>query len=365
MKARLSPSTFDTSGQKINTSSHVVYSSIILVIITLLQVPASCLSDLSSSASTSSIEPSAPTDLKVVAVSSSSAELTWKEATSPISIVAYVISYKISGTPKELQTVSNTTRVILDKLYPLKKYTVTVRAFNTQTSGKSSAPVEFETREDVPSGIPSLDLKPVSPTVLRVSWRKLPLATARGQIIKYEIHYRIHSLLTPHPTFLVQETVPSDAAVDNNSEEYLLENLKSGVKYDVRVVPATSVGFPTDDAILTWSSVEMPTGGSFPINSLHSNNTSDTNSSNPDDPFHHDNINSTHPKDPLNNNQPKHVPENHIKDDREASRDLMIVQNMLLWILASAGSLFILILVVVCVAYRRRYLSLFRIVNFS
>ena len=331
---------FVTSCQKVRLGRRHALSTFLLLLTTIcsLIIPFSCLNTVAVDTSTREVT-SAPTDLRLVSITSSTAELEWKEPIHPstTSIVAYVINYKPRDSPKsELQVVSNTTRVTLDRLSALRKYLVTVSAFTNKAPGNSSPPFEFETKEDVPSGIPSLVLKPVSPTVLRIQWRKPHLDTTRGQIVKYEIQFRIHSLRTSSPNFRVQDMVPSEKS--DHFLEVDLDNLMPGGKYDVRVVPATAAGLPTDESILKWSMIEMP----LPLASLNETQP-DFNSSTSN---HHD---ITQSQNPLNSNR---VPESN--EDDSASRDLMFVQNLLLWILASAAFLFVLILIVVCVAYRRR-----------
>lgn len=42
----------------------------------------------------------------------------------------------------------------------------------------------------VPTGAPSVQVTPTSPTVLLVTWKKLPPEQAQGTIVGYKIHWR-------------------------------------------------------------------------------------------------------------------------------------------------------------------------------
>lgn len=196
-------------------------------------------------------QPRPPHILQLEPLSSTSVRLHFQPAEPPgelSQIKAYTIHYTAAG-GQELQHVSPNTSVVIDNLIPFTNYSFYVRAYGNSASEPSA--ISFvQTKEDVPVRSPKIDLAAISPTALRVSWLSLPPALARGQVTKYEIHYKKRSQTAYHVTDIA----------DGRIESYVLEDLQPSLKYDVRVLAGTSAGFPkvSEGHLWPWTTIEMP-----------------------------------------------------------------------------------------------------------
>ncbi|XP_045585005.1 protogenin B isoform X2 [Procambarus clarkii] len=191
--------------------------------------------------------PHPPQNLHYVVLSSTSVLLTWDPVYPPSDkIKAYSIHYSQSeGSGIERQAVSQNASHLLESLKPNTMYTAFVRAYNNFASDVSEKLV-FSTAEDVPSGAPSVLLTPKSPTVLLVTWGKLPPEQARGTIIGYKIHWR---KLNHHYYHVIE--------VSADVHEFEIPDLHPGKKYEVQVLAGTKVGYPTKND-LPWIRQKMP-----------------------------------------------------------------------------------------------------------
>lgn len=113
------------------------------------------------------------------------------------------------------------------------------------------------TAEDVPiGGPPGVKAKAISTSALRVTWEPMPKSVARGEIVSYRIDYRNHN----DTDFKTLEIPIAEAAP---VFRYTIGDLQPGATYDVRVIGATSAGYPTldiDDNI-AWATVDIPSSG--------------------------------------------------------------------------------------------------------
>jgi netrin-G3 ligand len=195
-------------------------------------------------------QPRPPRIIQIQPISSTSVKLQLEpdDSETSSSIKAYSIHYMYPG-GKELQQVSQNTTAVIDSLMPFTNYTFYARAYGNSAS-EPSAMSFVETKDDVPLRSPKIQLTAISPTSVRVSWSPLPPAQARGQVTKYEIHYKKRSQTAYHVT-----DVP-----DGKIESFVLEDLQPSHRYDVRVLAGTSAGFPkvSDGPLWPWTSIEMP-----------------------------------------------------------------------------------------------------------
>lgn len=194
-------------------------------------------------------QPRPPRIILLQPISSTSVKLQLEPDESDTSVIkAYTIHYTAAG-GQELQHVSPNTSVVIENLSPFTKYTFYARAYGNSAS-EPSASSFVETKDDVPVRSPKIELSAISPTSVRVSWSPLPPAQARGQVTKYEIHYKKRSQTAYHVT-----DVP-----DGKIDSFVLEDLQPSHRYDVRVLAGTSAGFPkvSDGPLWPWTSIEMP-----------------------------------------------------------------------------------------------------------
>lgn len=275
-------------------------------------------------------QPRPPRILSLEPLSPSSVRLQFESSESPeeISIIkAYTIHYTAAG-GQELQLVSPNTTVVVDNLIPFTNYSFYVRAYGNSASEPSA--ISFvQTKEDVPIKGPKIELVAISPTALRVSWSLLPLPLARGQVTKYEIHYKKRSQTAYHVT-----DVP-----DGRIDSFVLEDLQPSHKYDVRVLAGTSAGFPkvSEGPLWSWTSIEMPAIDQH-ILSPNFNDSEIENSSMT--PF-------------LDSHNPQ-VPEKHEKIIG------ISIMHLLIWIMAgSAISAALVCLCILTLHCRKKYVSLF------
>ncbi|CAL4079350.1 unnamed protein product, partial [Meganyctiphanes norvegica] len=181
-------------------------------------------------------QPDPPQNLQYVLLSPSSVLLSW-DPVNPASgevLKAYSIHYnEIHSGAMDQHAVSQNTSHLLERLKPDTNYTARVRAYSNHASEPSES-LYFRTREDVPSGAPSLQLTATSPTSLLVMWNKLPQEEAGGKIIGYKIYWRKRKETYYYNLHEVGEDV----------FKYEIEGLHPGKKYEVRVLAGTSVGYP-------------------------------------------------------------------------------------------------------------------------
>ncbi|XP_050735745.1 protogenin-like isoform X2 [Eriocheir sinensis] len=192
--------------------------------------------------------PDPPQDLRSLVLSSTSVLLTWKPVMSTAEkIKAYSIHfYEYDTNGLEHQAVSQNTSHLLENLKPNTKYAAYVRAYSNFASDQSERLI-FSTPEDVPTGAPSVQVTPTSPTVLLVTWKKLPPEQAQGTIVGYKIHWRKPN----HHYYHVNE-------VSADLHQFEITDLHPGKKYEVQVLAGTKAGYPTKNN-WSWTRLRMPT----------------------------------------------------------------------------------------------------------
>lgn len=198
----------------------------------------------------SNSQPDPPKEIKAKTVSSTSILLSWNPSNSPsgLTIQAYTVHYMPTSGGVEMQKVAINTTQLIDKLEPFTNYTFYVRAYNGRSASEQSKSMICITDEDVPIGIPKVNLIALSPTVLNVSWEELPPKIARGIIVGHRIHYRKHN----QASYNVEE-FPS------HIKHCTIEGLMPLQNYDVRVMCRTKAGYPSlSDNEWQWNTFQMP-----------------------------------------------------------------------------------------------------------
>ncbi|PSN32732.1 hypothetical protein C0J52_25796 [Blattella germanica] len=99
----------------------------------------------------------------------------------------------------------------------------------------------------VPLAAPQLTLKAISPTSLRVSWEPLSKKKAQGIVTEYKIQWRRKT----QPTIRVEQ-------VKGDMTDYTITELHPGKRYEVRVLAATSKGWPSQQDEFEWTDEETP-----------------------------------------------------------------------------------------------------------
>ncbi|XP_063687946.1 receptor-type tyrosine-protein phosphatase F-like isoform X2 [Bolinopsis microptera] len=185
--------------------------------------------------STEQGRPSAPLNLQVRALSSTSAEVSWEQPLDTQgSLFGYYLDYQIRNSPSsEWEKVSTASRTYtLSGLAKYTEYTVRVQARNTQGAGDSSQMVFFKTLEDSPGPPLSLSVGAVSSSSLRVNW--VQPTFPNGIIQRYKVYYQCTSGDCPL----------SHRTVETRSENptYLLTDLYKYTEYKLYVTAITGAG---------------------------------------------------------------------------------------------------------------------------
>ncbi|XP_064471524.1 protogenin-like [Ornithodoros turicata] len=206
---------------------------------------------------TSGDQPGPPTNLKARPLSSTSMQLSWNASTTSSGqlIQAYSVHYLPTSGGNELQKVSVNTSYTIDKLKPFTSYTFYVRAYSGKSASEQSEAITQMTLEDIPLGAPSVTVTSLTPTTMHISWTEPPPPVARGIIVSYRIHYRLHD-----------QNYNNVMEVKGNVLEYTITGLEPTKTYDVRVLGGTMKGFPvlSDDA-WPWVTYMMPAGFSSSV----------------------------------------------------------------------------------------------------
>ncbi|XP_046398270.1 protogenin-like isoform X2 [Ischnura elegans] len=166
-------------------------------------------------------------------------------------IKAYTVHYLPTVGGVEQETVALNKTLIVQKLIPYTNYTFYVRAYSEKSASDMSVKVICRTDESVPQAAPSISLEASSHTTLRVTWKPLEPNAARGEITHHKVQWR----RLDHATIHVEE-------VKGLVHEYTITGLIPGQAYEVRVLAATSKGWPdVPDISLPWKEYEMPSFG--------------------------------------------------------------------------------------------------------
>ncbi|XP_059487639.1 protogenin-like [Neocloeon triangulifer] len=179
-------------------------------------------------------------------ITTSSISFTWDAV--PGNVTAYTLHYFPTNGGDERQDVSIENAFTVHRLEPYTNYTFYVRAYTKNYAGEPSKNIICRTGEGRPSVAPQIIMQPISPTSVKVAWKKLKPHEARGIITTHKVQYRVVGTRTAW-----FDEVP--AHVYN----YTIRDLTPGVGYDVRVLSGTKAGWPELKAEQDiWWSIEMP-----------------------------------------------------------------------------------------------------------
>ncbi|XP_064602809.1 phosphatidylinositol phosphatase PTPRQ-like [Liolophura sinensis] len=180
--------------------------------------------------------PTAPLNVKAVAVSSTSIFLNWSLPVDQNGVIHfYEITYRTDGsTPEDSMqqnTTSNVTSFTVSKLSKWTNYTFSVRGF-TNKFGNSSVAVTCRTLEDVPSTKPYLHVEVLNASAVELSWK--PPKEANGLILKYNITLHSRSASDTNKT--------RTYSVDRKTSWIIISGLQYWSDYKVYISARTSVG---------------------------------------------------------------------------------------------------------------------------
>lgn len=188
--------------------------------------------------------PEIPFNLRVVDKSSQEVILQWKEIHIGHSAPnRYNIEYKTSDGSWEddVKRISGFTyrnRAEVRRLNPATIYDFRIVAENN--SSDSSDVVSVITNEEPPSGQPQdVEVKPTSPTSLRVTWKAPPLSKWNGDPLGFYVIYKNHSCY-----YCTEYVETVEYSMEDEDKEYSLEikNLEPHTRYGISVEAYNAAG---------------------------------------------------------------------------------------------------------------------------
>ncbi|KAF4532453.1 hypothetical protein B566_EDAN003028 [Ephemera danica] len=201
----------------------------------------------------SQYQPNPPTGLRCLTATPSSITVTWEDERSSLKghFMAYTVHYLLTEGGEERQGVAVDNTFKVERLLPFTNYTLYVRVYSGSSASDQSLRVVCRTGEGVPTTAPEVQLEPLGPTSVRASWSLLRPEKALGQVTEHKVQWRRHG----HPSVYVDE-------VKEDVLEYTITGLVAGQSYDVRVLSATSQGWPElPDDHMRWYTIDMASPG--------------------------------------------------------------------------------------------------------
>ncbi|GMS87185.1 hypothetical protein PENTCL1PPCAC_9360, partial [Pristionchus entomophagus] len=148
------------------------------------------------------------------------------------------IAYKVGNQPEKVVPVPGEVTDYTFPAEPNQRWVIKLRATNQMGSSPYSPEYTITTRQGSPGAVRDLRVKALGPNEVRVNW--LPPAEARGQIVGYDISYRLkHRLACP-------EEEPRDVSRDfvtvynHKDVDYTLTGLLPYSLYEVKVRARTT-----------------------------------------------------------------------------------------------------------------------------
>ncbi|XP_063885836.1 protogenin-like isoform X7 [Scylla paramamosain] len=202
--------------------------------------------------------PLPPVNVSAVAIDHESVNVSWMP--SPDNVSGYIINFITDKQVQELQSLTNQTFASVNKLLPGHTYIFYIRSFLISDGSKkglfseASNYITIKLKEEVDNTdkirMPVVTLYPKSPTELYANWTlvecktKCPIMQQNIQWKRKRKHYHLEEFLQPNVT------------------EYTINNLQPNKSYKVRVLLATSAGYPEHMIRLPWYTVRMPRSSS-------------------------------------------------------------------------------------------------------
>ncbi|XP_069674943.1 protogenin-like [Periplaneta americana] len=196
----------------------------------------------------SRFQPEPPQGLTCRTLSDSQVKLEWKEPAKFVNnITAYTIHYLPSDGGEERQEVSVNCSFLVQKLAAFTNYTFYVRAYSSKSASDQSKRTRCQTGEGVPLAAPQVSLTAISPTSLSVSWTPLSKEKAQGVVTEYKIQWRRKGQASSRV-----EQVKGDIT------DFVITGLHPGKRHQVRVLAATSKGWPNQPDDFEWKDEDTP-----------------------------------------------------------------------------------------------------------
>ncbi|KAF8786936.1 Receptor-type tyrosine-protein phosphatase like protein [Argiope bruennichi] len=182
--------------------------------------------------------PSQPSNLRVLATSSTTVHVSWsKPSHSGEKVIGYDLYWNDTFTQQQYhQSLPDTDSFTLTDLYPDTLYYVWVAARSRQGEGAATPPAQVRTDQYVP-GAPPQEVRgnAVNSRSLQVTWKPPPREQQNGAIIYYKIKY----LKAEFGDDLVKA---QEIRVEADQLSYIIGGLEKWTEYRVWVIAGTEVG---------------------------------------------------------------------------------------------------------------------------
>uniref|UniRef100_T1I3G6 Uncharacterized protein n=1 Tax=Rhodnius prolixus TaxID=13249 RepID=T1I3G6_RHOPR len=203
---------------------------------------------------TSIDQPSAPTSLSCTPVSATEVNLSWRQYSPPADLKAYSVHYFPTDGGDEGKEVALNQSYLVQKLLPYTNYTFYIRAYSGRSASEQSQRVTCKTGESVPTVGATVKIIASGTQCLLITWSPLLTRLARGDILQYKVLWK-----TINQSSVNFNIVPGDI------NHYRISNLKQNEVYLVRVIGATSLGWPElSDTQAPWSNFTTTHSNSAP-----------------------------------------------------------------------------------------------------
>ncbi|XP_014278582.1 protogenin isoform X2 [Halyomorpha halys] len=201
-------------------------------------------------------QPQPPANLTCIPLSSTQIRLSWTPTQSGV-VQAYSVHYFPTEGGEEYKEVAPNNTYTVQKLQPYTNYTFYIRSYGTSASEQSHR-VICSTGETVPSGGPLVNVTVTGSQCLLVSWSPPPTTKARGTITSYKVQWK-----------RVNQSSVNFELLPAHINQYRIAGLESGERYMIRVLAATSLGWPEFPDAQAWINVTLPpTSINFPPPSI-------------------------------------------------------------------------------------------------
>ncbi|CAH1405405.1 unnamed protein product [Nezara viridula] len=201
-------------------------------------------------------QPQPPANLTCSPLSSTQIRLSWTPTQSGV-VQAYSVHYFPTEGGEEYKEVAPNNTFTVQKLQPYTNYTFYIRSYGTSASEQSQR-VVCSTGETVPSGGPLVNVTITGSQCLLVTWSPPPTTKARGTITSYKVQWK-----------RVNQSSVNFELLPAHINQYRIAALDSGERYMIRVLAATSLGWPEFPDAQAWINVTLPpTSTNFPPPSI-------------------------------------------------------------------------------------------------
>ncbi|XP_014252495.1 protogenin B-like isoform X2 [Cimex lectularius] len=201
---------------------------------------------------TSSDQPNPPTNLTCMTISPTQVNLSWAQE-QQTDFKAFTVHYFPTEGGDELKEVAKNETFIVSKLQPFTNYTFYVRSYGKAASELSGS-VFCKTGEAMPTGGPKV-VASVTPYCIHVTWSPPPSSEARGSITEYKIQWK-----------RANQSSTNFEKVPGTIKQYTIRDVIQNQEYMVRVIGATSLGWPDlSEDQAPWIRIKIPKHSSNPF----------------------------------------------------------------------------------------------------